>query len=228
MTKTRALLLALLLPALALADKRADAKRHFREGMALIAAGQVERGIAELKRAYAIKPHPAVLYDIAKAYVEIGDIEEALGYFRQYVATDPADKEHVLKVMQRLQAAIGKTPQASPVVPTTASGQPVDVQKLIEQLQALIAQGQAAQAAMAAAAAAPPSSSPAQVKGVPASTKPAAPSAGETSEPATISAKSEATAKEIAAELAASPTGKDEDLFDEQIITATPAKAKAP
>jgi len=225
MTKTCALLLALLLPASALADARADAKRHFRNGMALIAAGRVERGIAELKQAYAIKPHPVVLYDIARAYVDIGNIEEALGYFRQYVATNPVDKERVLKVMQRLEAAIGKTPQTVPIVPTTASGQPVDVQKLIEQLQALIAQGQAAQAAMAAAAAAPPSQPPAPVKTVPASAKPGAPAAVETLEPAVISAKSKTTAKEIAAELAASATGKDEDLFDEQIITATPAKA---
>ncbi len=198
MTKTCALLLALLLPASALADARADAKRHF------------------------------VLYDIARAYVDIGNIEEALGYFRQYVATDPVDKERVLKVMQRLEAAIGKTPQAVPVVPMTASGQPVDVQKLIEQLQALIAQGQAAQAAMAAAAAARPPPPPAPAKAVPASAKPGAPAAEETFEPAIISAKSTATAREIAAELAASAAGKDEDLFDEQIITATPAKAKAP
>src|SRR6266404_9999542 len=103
----RAALFAALASPAALADSRADAKRHFREGMSLIAAGQVERGIAELKQAYAIKPHPDVLYDIAKAYVEMGNIPEALSYFRQYVATDPVDKEQVLSVMQRLQAAIG-------------------------------------------------------------------------------------------------------------------------
>src|SRR5690349_13431768 len=96
---------ALLLLALpALADARADAKRHFREGMSLIAAGQVERGIAELKQAYAIKPHPDVLYDIAKAYVDLGNIPEALNYFKQYVATDPEDKDQVTSVMNRLQA----------------------------------------------------------------------------------------------------------------------------
>src|SRR2546423_15617362 len=97
-----AILLALVAKA-ALADARADAKRHFREGMSLIAAGQVERGIAELKQAHAIKPHPHVLYDIAKAYVDLGNIPEALSYFRQYVATDPEDKEQVSNVMNRLQ-----------------------------------------------------------------------------------------------------------------------------
>src|SRR5882672_9958620 len=116
------LLLAALVAPAALADSRADAKRHFREGMSMIAAGQVERGIAELKQAYAIKPHPDVLYDIAKAYVDLGNIPEALNYFRQYVATDPIDKDQVLSVMQRLEAAIGPpAPQPAPA-PTAAQG----------------------------------------------------------------------------------------------------------
>src|SRR5216683_6088895 len=101
-----ALLVAVLVAPAARADARSEAKRHFRDGMALIAAGQVERGIAELKQAYAIKPHPDVLYDIAKAYVDLGNIDDALGYFRQYVATDPEDKDQVQNVMQRLQSAI--------------------------------------------------------------------------------------------------------------------------
>src|SRR5437870_7424263 len=121
--KSSALIAALLVAAPALADARADAKRHFREGMSLIAAGRIERGIAELKQAYAIKPHPDVLYDIAKAYVDLGNISEALNYFRHYVATDPADKEQVMSVMQRLQAAIAP---AAPPPP-----QNIDVQKLL-------------------------------------------------------------------------------------------------
>src|ERR671936_2381791 len=84
-----AVLLGALVAPAALADARSDAKRHFREGMSLIAAGQVERGIAELKQAYALKPHPDVLYDIARAYVDLGKIPEALGYFHRYVATAP-------------------------------------------------------------------------------------------------------------------------------------------
>src|SRR5437899_3183462 len=120
-------LVALLAPTAALADARSDAKRHFREGMSLIAAGQVERGIAELKQAYAIKPHPDVLYDIAKAYVDLGNISEALNYFRQYVATAPADKEQVVSVMQRLQAAIA--PPAPPPPAAEPPPQNIDVQK---------------------------------------------------------------------------------------------------
>ena len=199
-------LVALLAPATALADARSDAKRHFRDGMSLIAAGQVERGIAELKQAYAIKPHPDVLYDIAKAYVDLGNISEALNYFRQYVATDPADKEQVMSVMQRLQAAIAP---AAPPPP-----QNIDVQKLLAQLQALIDQQRGHQQ---------PPSAPAPAAR-PAVAKKAEPARAEPEEDMfeaeTISAKTRATAREIAAELSAHESSA-EDIFEEQVVTAS-------
>ena len=199
-------LVALLAPATAVADARSDAKRHFRDGMSLIAAGQVERGIAELKQAYAIKPHPDVLYDIAKAYVDLGNISEALNYFRHYVATDPADKEQVMSVMQRLQAAIAP---AAPPPP-----QNIDVQKLLAQLQALIDQQRGHQQ---------PPSAPAPAAR-PAVAKKAEPARAEPEEDMfeaeTISAKTRATAREIAAELSAHESSA-EDIFEEQVVTAS-------
>ncbi len=107
-----ALLVAALAAPAASADARADAKRHFREGMSLIDAGQIERGIVELKQAYAIKPHPDVLYDIAKAYLDLGSVPDAIEYFHQYVATDPADKQRVQGVIQRLEATIASAAAA--------------------------------------------------------------------------------------------------------------------
>jgi len=199
-------LVALLAPATAVADARSDAKRHFRDGMSLIAAGQVERGIAELKQAYAIKPHPDVLYDIAKAYVDLGNISEALNYFRQYVATDPADKEQVVSVMQRLQAAIAP---AAPPPP-----QNIDVQKLLAQLQALIDQQRGHQQPPSAPA---PAARPAVArKAEPARAEPEE----DMFEAETISAKTRATAREIAAELSAHESGA-EDIFEEQVVTAS-------
>src|SRR5947209_13261890 len=151
-------LVALLAPATAVADARGEAKRHFRDGMALIAAGQVERGIAELKQAYAVKPHPHLLYNIARAYVDLGRIPEALDYFQRYVATDPDDRAQVEAVMARLSGAIG----ARPPVAQAPAAPAVDTAQLLAALQDLIernkapatlaaSKGDAARAAPAAA-----------------------------------------------------------------------------
>src|SRR6266446_2897816 len=206
------LLLAALVAPAALADSRADAKRHFREGMSLIAAGQVERGIAELKQAYAIKPHPDVLYDIAKAYVDLGNIPEALNYFRQYVATDPIDKDQVLSVMQRLQAAIG--PGASAPASPQPQLQSADVQKLIAQLQALVNQQQA----LTPNAGAGTKQGSAGKKSEP---QKAAHPEDDMFEAETISARSRATAREIAAELSSTHDADADDIFEEQVVTAS-------
>jgi outer membrane receptor protein involved in Fe transport len=205
-----ALLALLLVSGPTFADARSDAKRHFHDGMAMIAAGQLERGIAELKQAYAIKPHPDVLFDIAKAYVDLGNIPEALIYFRQYVATDPVDKDQVVSVMQRLQAAItpgqGGAAPLPPVQPSTA--QNAEAQRLIAQLQALIAQSQNQVVGP-------------QKPGAPAATpKPTANAEDEMFEESTISAETRATAQQIASEL--SPSRADaEDIFEEQVVTAS-------
>ncbi len=218
--KVPALVTALLLAAAARADSRADAKRHFREGMSLISAGQTERGIAELKQAYAIKPHPDVLYDIAKAYVDLGNIPEALNYFRQYVATDPEDKDAVLAVMARLQAAITPAPVAAPAPPPVQPPtlQNAELQKLLAQLQALINQQQA-QAPAPAPAPSPPKKPDA--KTVPAAAKPAHPE-DEMFAEETISAKSRATAREISQQLSGTHAASSEDdLFEEQVVSAS-------
>lgn len=215
----------------ALADARADAKRHFREGMSLIAAGQLERGIAELKQAYAIKPHPDVLYDIAKAYVDLGNIPEALNYFRQYVATDPEDRDQVTSVMSRLQAAIaGGAGQPQPVIAAVPQQLPagqIDAQKLLAQLQALINQQQGAPQ---------PQQKPVEVAKAGGKPAPAANAEEGMFEAETISAQSKATAKEIAAELGRSDVheigaGASEDIFEEQVVTASvrsSSESKAP
>nr|MCU0677156.1 hypothetical protein [Myxococcota bacterium] len=51
-----------------LADVRTEARRHFRRGMDLVAAGNLDEGIAELEVAYETLPHPNVLYNIGRAY----------------------------------------------------------------------------------------------------------------------------------------------------------------
>src|SRR5258706_12736252 len=85
-----ALLLSLFAAPAARADARREAKRRFREGMALVAAGEGEPGIAELKQAHAIQPHPAPLYNNPRAHVDLGKNPAALDDLPRYRGTQPA------------------------------------------------------------------------------------------------------------------------------------------
>ena len=71
-------LLALVLSTEARADARVTARRYFRSGMALIQKKQFEEGIAELQKAYETKPHPNVLFNIARAYQDWGKTDDAI------------------------------------------------------------------------------------------------------------------------------------------------------
>ena len=94
---------------LAMADSKADARRYFQRGMSLIDAGRYEAGIVQLKKAYAAKPHPNVLFNIARAYAAAGSLSRAIDSFERYLDSGPADAERVrstvleLKIRRRLR-----------------------------------------------------------------------------------------------------------------------------
>ena len=88
------------------ADVRTEARRYFRQGMALIHEGEVDRGIALLERAYATLPHPNVLYNIARAHAEVGHYERALEHFERYLESDPPDREEVRGFIATIRARL--------------------------------------------------------------------------------------------------------------------------
>ncbi len=92
----------------ALADERTEARAHFKKGMAAIAEGHYDVGIEELKSAYEILPHPNVLYNIARAYVDTGDLENAVSYYKRYLEGDPKDRDEVALMVTNLQDRIRK------------------------------------------------------------------------------------------------------------------------
>lgn len=96
----------LLVAAVAQADVRTEARRHFRQGMALIAAGEIDAGVAELQEAYATLPHPNVLYNIGRAYAESGRYAEAIEFFDRYLESDPPDRAEVLGFLEALRARV--------------------------------------------------------------------------------------------------------------------------
>jgi outer membrane receptor for ferrienterochelin and colicin len=90
----------------ALADARTEAKSHFKKGMGLISDGKYEEGISELQRAYEILPHPNVLYNIARAYAESGDLEGAVANYKKYLEGNPTDRDEVSQIVGNLEARI--------------------------------------------------------------------------------------------------------------------------
>lgn len=85
------------------ADTKTDARRYFQRGMNLIETGQFEAGIAQLKRAYAIRPHRNVLFNIARAYASMGALTKAINAFEEYLETQPPDAEQVQATLLELR-----------------------------------------------------------------------------------------------------------------------------
>ena len=128
-----ALVVALLLlrSTAAHADARTEARTHFKKGMESIAAGKYEDGITELKVAYTLLPHPNVLYNIARAYAEAGELDEAVSYFRRYIEGNPPDKEEAAQILKNLEARIKRqresAREATQVQPVADAGAPPPV-----------------------------------------------------------------------------------------------------
>ncbi len=99
--------------------------------MAFIADGKFEQGISELQRAYEILPHPNLVYNIARAHAEAGEVEEAVAAYRKYLDGGPPDREEVSQMVAALEArlrrqeamiaAAQKADGASPAAPTTVT-----------------------------------------------------------------------------------------------------------
>jgi iron complex outermembrane receptor protein len=112
-----AVLGALLATVPAYADARTEARTHFKKGMEAIASGRYDDGIAELETAYQILPHPNVLYNIARAHAELGDLEKAVEYFQRYLESNPADKDETGAIVRSLEERIRRQAAARAAPP---------------------------------------------------------------------------------------------------------------
>jgi hypothetical protein len=62
-----------------------EAARHFDRGYLLAQQGSLEAAIAEFKQAYALSPHPSVLYNLGQAYAASGRAVDAVQTLRKYL-----------------------------------------------------------------------------------------------------------------------------------------------
>lgn len=133
-----ALLAALLAPQVAHADARTDARRAFKNGMTLVAKGKLDEGIKELERANSIFPHPNILYNIARAHAEAGNLEQAIAKYKEYAATEPADKAAILQLVTQLESRVAAKKSFRAGLDLIQQGKYADAVKELEKANAIV------------------------------------------------------------------------------------------
>ena len=103
------------LGAVALAAPKDDARRHFLAGLEAARAENFEEALDHFLAAQAAYPHPATLYNIARAYGDLGDLEQAIAYYELYAEAAPEKAEEVEPVIRVLRARLN---QQRPETPT--------------------------------------------------------------------------------------------------------------
>jgi len=107
----RYLVLCLLLVGTAHADRGGKkAARHFAAAERAEKRKDYATAIREYKKAYKVKPHASVLYNIAVDYEALSDWGQAAEYYRRYLdeTVDPADHAQVEAELDVLQAKVGR------------------------------------------------------------------------------------------------------------------------
>ncbi len=76
------------------AETARDAGRHFRHGVELYGEANYAGALVEFKRAYALSPNVAVLYNVGEAEFQLQDYAGALKIFRRFLADYGANESH--------------------------------------------------------------------------------------------------------------------------------------
>lgn len=65
---------------------RAEASKHFKLGVRLYAESKFDEALIEFERAYALSPHPSVLFNIAASHRELSHYAESIQFYEQFLA----------------------------------------------------------------------------------------------------------------------------------------------
>lgn len=87
-----------------------DAGKHFERGVALYGETDYRAALVEFKRAYALAPNVAVLYNMGQAQYQLQDYAAALTTFTRYIAESPSTDAHRAEVesaLDVLRARVG-------------------------------------------------------------------------------------------------------------------------
>lgn len=110
MTRILALLLALMVPASALAQggdsSKAQAKALYKEGKTHYGARRYGEAVKAFTAANTLRPHPLMLYNIASAYEEMQDLPSAVVFYKRYLESKPDDAKTVKRDLRKLERKI--------------------------------------------------------------------------------------------------------------------------
>ncbi|HZU81779.1 MAG TPA: PEGA domain-containing protein [Polyangiaceae bacterium] len=87
-----------------------DAAKHFQRGVALYGEADYRAALVEFKRAYALAPNAAVLYNVGETEYQLQDYAGALTTFRRYLAESGPNESHRAEVennVEVLRARVG-------------------------------------------------------------------------------------------------------------------------
>ena len=85
------------------AEPRDEAKRYFLQGLEAAKAQDFEGALEKFEAAQDIYPHPATIYNIARAHQDLGNLEEAIFNFKYYAEMVP-EKEAALALAAYAEA----------------------------------------------------------------------------------------------------------------------------
>lgn len=86
------------------AANTAQARAHFEEGQAAYARGDYEQAIEAWRRAYELRPAPALQYNLAQAYGRLGDFTNELATLQAFADSAPATDPNVAPARMRIEA----------------------------------------------------------------------------------------------------------------------------
>ncbi|MCP3103579.1 hypothetical protein LZ198_32315 [Myxococcus sp. K15C18031901] len=103
-------------PQVALAQRAKNPQALIKEGERLYQAGKFRESADVLKKAHEAQPNPRLIFNIAVALENAGDLREALSWYQQYVGategTDPTLLKRSARSIDKLRLLLDKETQA--------------------------------------------------------------------------------------------------------------------
>lgn len=111
-------------------QKKARAREIYEAGERAFRIGDAQVAADRFKESYQLYPTPLILFNLGQVHKQLGDLEKAAFFFKQYLAASEAEnryREDAQRRLEEVERALEEKRRATPAAPpasTTASPQP--------------------------------------------------------------------------------------------------------